>query len=474
MARVANLAAEVTADIGPLKSKMNEAGNSVRDFTRKARTSSQGFDRDMRTATRSSGAFGRGVQNAAFQVGDFAVQVGGGTSAVRAMSMQLPQLLGGFGVMGAVLGATVAILGPFAQKLFESADAGKRADEVIGDLSGSLESMRGRISGLQSLQEELNAALRAQAGASAAGASVLIANTQKEFAARQQLIEVEKTLLRLRSQDAQSELRALRSQQEAARNAMLRDLQTLGPGATGTGVSDAGGFAGGGLRMDEMRGVSPSTFDDMEQRRLQIQRLEAELQLVEIAAQEADDALSGVFSGESVETGDSGGGGGSAASRRAAAIKDELNDLTRTTESELSTQLKLWEGFFGDMAGALQGGNEKLLKISKAFGAAQALISAYQGAAEALKLPFPANLAAYAKVLATGLGAVNAIQNVTAGGGGGRGGSAGGAAAAPTFSQSVAITLNGSESATYSKGQIRGLINQINEAVEGGARIRLA
>ena len=44
--------------------------------------------------------FGSQVQNASFQLADFAVQVGGGTSPMRAMAQQLPQLLGGFGVMG--------------------------------------------------------------------------------------------------------------------------------------------------------------------------------------------------------------------------------------------------------------------------------------------------------------------------------------------------------------------------------------
>jgi hypothetical protein len=50
------------------------------------------------------------------------------------------------------------------------------------------------------------------------------------------------------------------------------------------------------------------------------------------------------------------------------------------------------------------------------FGAGQALISAFVGAAKALELPFPLNLAAYAKVLATGFSAVSAIQGVSAGG----------------------------------------------------------
>ena len=49
------------------------------------------------------------VQNAAYQVGDFAVQVAGGTSAARAAAQQLPQLLGGLGMFGALAGAAATI-----------------------------------------------------------------------------------------------------------------------------------------------------------------------------------------------------------------------------------------------------------------------------------------------------------------------------------------------------------------------------
>ena len=63
----------------------------------------------MAVAGKSSARMGSRVQNAAFQVGDFAVQVAAGTSATRAMAMQLPQLLGGFGIWGALAGAAVAV-----------------------------------------------------------------------------------------------------------------------------------------------------------------------------------------------------------------------------------------------------------------------------------------------------------------------------------------------------------------------------
>lgn len=115
----------------------------------------------------------------------------------------------------------------------------------------------------------------------------------------------------------------------------------------------------------------------------------------------------------------------------------ETNDLMERLQREhqermaqidvyrYGTGLQRTEQFMGDMADALAAGGDKMVKISKVFGAAQALIATWTGAAEALKLPFPANLAAFAKVLATGFGAVQAIKSVSTGSGSS---SAGGAA----------------------------------------------
>lgn len=55
--------------------------------------------------------------------------------------------------------------------------------------------------------------------------------------------------------------------------------------------------------------------------------------------------------------------------------------------------------------------NEKAAKMARVFGAAQALADTYAGAAAALKLPFPANLAAAGSIISAGLGFVNAIRS---------------------------------------------------------------
>ena len=152
--------------------------------------------------------------------------------------------------------------------------------------------------------------------------------------------------------------------------------------------------------------------------------------------------------------------------------------------------------FFGDMASAMQGGNEKMIKMARAFGAASALINAWLGFSQAIAdptLPFFAKFAAAASVLSAGMGAVNAIKGGSnasgaavsgaAGGGAAIGGAArasaamssssssGGssaAAAAPDQSQIVNISLTGD---SIGRDGMASLFDQINKGLAKGYRI---
>ncbi len=83
------------------------------------------------------------IQNTAFQVGDFAVQVGAGTSASQAMAQQLPQLLGGFGVLGAVLGAVAAIALPLGAAFLRTGEKAESASDATSRLADATERLRG-------------------------------------------------------------------------------------------------------------------------------------------------------------------------------------------------------------------------------------------------------------------------------------------------------------------------------------------
>lgn len=69
------------------------------------------------------------LQQAGFQVGDFAVQLANGTSGAQAFGQQGSQLLGIFGPVGAVLGAAVAIMSAFAVAAEKTAKTTKDVTE---------------------------------------------------------------------------------------------------------------------------------------------------------------------------------------------------------------------------------------------------------------------------------------------------------------------------------------------------------
>jgi hypothetical protein len=91
-------------DSATFSSGLKKAESNVIAFSQKSTSSFRG----LRT----------GVQGAAFQIQDLAVQMEMGTSAARAFSQQLPQMLGGFGALGAAIGVVAAIAIPLSADTF--------------------------------------------------------------------------------------------------------------------------------------------------------------------------------------------------------------------------------------------------------------------------------------------------------------------------------------------------------------------
>lgn len=127
--------------------------------------------------------------------------------------------------------------------------------------------------------------------------------------------------------------------------------------------------------------------------------------------------------------------------------------------------------FFGQMAEAFSSGNDKMMRVGKAFGAAQALINSWVAFTDVLRQPIPffMKIPAAMSVLAAGFNAVNAIKGINPGS---SATTPSGVGAAPSISRNVLIELTGGP--MYSKGQVKDLINSINEAIEDGATLRLA
>lgn len=104
--------------------------------------------------------YGGSLQQVGYQVGDFAVQVGAGTSAAQALGQQLPQLLGAFGTYGALAGAAAAITIPLAAALFKMASDSKTVEESMDDLAKAT----GDYSSVAELARRPIADLRAEFG----------------------------------------------------------------------------------------------------------------------------------------------------------------------------------------------------------------------------------------------------------------------------------------------------------------------
>lgn len=129
--------------------------------------------------------------------------------------------------------------------------------------------------------------------------------------------------------------------------------------------------------------------------------------------------------------------------------------------------------FFGAMAGLAAQGGDKLVKVTRVFGAMEAFLNTKRAQAQVLADPtlgWWGKMAAYASIGAAGLGVVNAIR-----GGGGGGGSSGGgatatpqaAAAAPTINRDMYVNISG----TLGRESTRELIEQINEGLKDGYRL---
>ena len=544
--------AKVTADTAGAEAGFDRVGDSATQMGNevvKAGKRVEAMGAQMRGAQRTSGGFGRGVQNAAFQVGDFAVQVGAGTDATRALAMQLPQLLGGFGVLGAVAGAAVAIIIPLRSAMQGLSDDGREMSEVFGTLQPV---MQGIASAFASVGEIARDA--AELIVNNIDRIIVIAGTAAALfagkwvagfvAARAATFSLSAALVTLRGALIKTGIGALIvaagelvfrfTKLVEATGSVSNAIAQLGVAAKlifenmrigvsllgeafggaamyikgvflGAFASIASGFASltqtiaGGFNSlfgTNISGIDVGNIgaqaDFLKEGGKAIISSTAEsyrnLKSVrEVLAGMKDDKITLPDILGLGEDGEGGGGGGGKTlkeklSDQESAIRDHVERIRALTQGGLSGSLGAWGDYFDNLFQMTGTSNKRVLGLVKAFNSAQALMDAWGAYNRVLNSPEPmpwwARLAAGAQVLAAGLGAVNAINSVTGSGGGGGGGAGaptaaagGGAAAAPTTSRNVAIQFSGG--GMFSQEQVVGLINQINEAVEDGAIIRV-
>lgn len=107
----------------------------AREKFAQASVGARGYAFQATRGMNSSRMMGVAIQQAGFQVGDFAVQVASGQSALRAFIQQGTQLISMFGPAGAVAGAFLAIGGAIATFLFMSDDAIEETGDAIATFS---------------------------------------------------------------------------------------------------------------------------------------------------------------------------------------------------------------------------------------------------------------------------------------------------------------------------------------------------
>jgi hypothetical protein len=95
--------------------------------------------RDIDRFSRSGSS---GLQNFGFQVQDFAVQVGAGTSASQALAQQLPQLLSGFGLLGIALGTASAVLIPLGRAFLGAGEEAVALEEKLNTLESAIKRLK--------------------------------------------------------------------------------------------------------------------------------------------------------------------------------------------------------------------------------------------------------------------------------------------------------------------------------------------
>lgn len=131
-------AARAAADFTRAQDQLTRAVRAGIITQDEAARSMQQLEAQQQAVGRGGFAMAGGLQNVSFQMTDLIVQVQSGQAASVALAQQLPQLLGGFGAIGAVLGLAAAAAVPLISMLTSTGEA-------AGDLDTRLERLETRL-----------------------------------------------------------------------------------------------------------------------------------------------------------------------------------------------------------------------------------------------------------------------------------------------------------------------------------------
>lgn len=167
---VADLNIGINVVAGPAKKALNDVSKATGDLSDsigRAQNSTKKLGKQFNGTAVATNKFAKGaMQQAGYQIADFAVQVQNGTSAVQAFGQQGSQMLAVFGPAGAILGAVVAVGSALTTVLIGVASASKdlksqteATSKIFEEFDSSLSSLNSRMdtqlsSSTQKLEDE--------------------------------------------------------------------------------------------------------------------------------------------------------------------------------------------------------------------------------------------------------------------------------------------------------------------------------
>lgn len=168
-------------------------------------------------------------------------------------------------------------------------------------------------------------------------------------------------------------------------------------------------------------------------------------------------------------------------------VKDYAKARSDIERAELNNRLSMTGSILDNLSSLMNTKSKEMFEVGKAAAIGSAIINTAQGITSALKdVPYPFNLAAAASVGVAGAVQISTIQSQSFGGGGGgtpttmaggqpavpttQAGGAGGQNQQTQEQQNVNISLQGD---SFSRDSVMSLIENINEAVSDGARIKV-
>ena len=252
-----------TKELQRLGGSYRTASSEVRKYAyamRQADDATLAQSQAMAFAGKKINRMGVGLQQAGYQIGDFAVQIQGGTNAMVALGQQGSQLLGIFGPYGALAGAALAIgtafIAPFMRATKEVKAFQRAADEALQSVKDRVDELQtGRDKNVRGYDEEI-ARLRTLAlehldvynAKLATAKAQKLSNSDAEVFSRQErdnyhatldlirkqmkdkdtylgYVDKERQLLKQKAQEEKDALEQIRKQEELARQERLLGQQ---------------------------------------------------------------------------------------------------------------------------------------------------------------------------------------------------------------------------------------------------------